>query len=102
MSQVHVGKESVPGSGFGLGLRVGWNGSIGTSETTLPNMPALKFCEVQADSANSAIVYLGVPGAASSGIALAAGQSIRLPVDNLDCIALVAASGTQAVRYLVL
>lgn len=83
----------------------GTNVSVTTSAAaivaTTPTIPAVHGVIVQALSTNTASIYVGGSGVATTtGLELEAGKSVVLPVRDASTIYAISGSGTQSLRYL--
>jgi hypothetical protein len=94
---VSIAKESVES------FKVG-QGSVGAAKAaiTTANTPALKYVEIKADLTNTNNVFVGdLNVTTANGYFLDAGEMVRIPIDNLDKIWVIADAAAQGFSWLV-
>jgi hypothetical protein len=96
MSVVQISSESLP-DGFHAG-----HGTVGTTEAKISAVPfpIRKHLVIRAASANTGTVFVGTPGDAANGFALAAGeQTPPIYVDSTDKVGVVGSAASQAYSW---
>ncbi len=72
-----------------------------STATALANHSLNDSVTIAAPSTNAAAVYIGPAGITSStGFALAAGQSVTLPINNTSLVYILAPTGSPVVSYI--
>lgn len=96
-----IGKVDHTSTGLGHGVKT--VAAAGTDEALAGSTPA-KWVTVQAQTDNTGIIAVGASGvdatvATGTGVALAGGESITLPVDNLADVFIDATVTGEGVRF---
>jgi hypothetical protein len=94
---VSIARESV--EGFLTG-----HGTIGATKAaiTIVITPVLKYVEIKADLTNTNNVFVGgLNVTTTTGYFLDAGEMVRIPINNLDKVWVVADAAAQGYSWLV-
>jgi hypothetical protein len=95
MSVYQVSKETVPGRIYD------GSGTATTTESGINSPFSLqKSVRIKASPDNTADIIVGNVRDAVNGFHLGPGDMIELPIDNVNAVGIVAASGTQTYFYL--
>jgi hypothetical protein len=73
------------------------HGTVGQVEQPLYaiDWPIQRFCTIRAAKTNTGIIFVGNPGTAVDGFAMAAGDSVSIPVEQLGLIRVIADTDNQ-------
>jgi hypothetical protein len=84
-------------------FHVGVNSDIDTTAEKLTDLSVTvrKYVYVKADAGNAGVVYVGKAGvSASNGYPLAAGEDVKIPVDDPSKIYVIGSQADQGVKWL--
>lgn len=94
---VNIASESLPDS-----FRVG-HGTVGLTPAKISdiNWPVAKHIVIRADSGNGNVLYVGRPEDMANAFPLAAGQEVRVFVDETDKVNVQGGAAGQAYSFMV-
>jgi hypothetical protein len=90
------GTEWVPVSEVSSNQVAGFTATVSASAQQAPNGRLTKGITLAAPAANAAVVYVGGPGVTTTtGFPIAAGDTLELPVQNMNQIYFVGTAGDK-------